>query len=288
MEQIIKKKKKLVKYDKYGLMFVSPFIIAFLLFQLYPIIYTFNLSFSDLAGWATDYNLVGFKNYKMILKNELFLKAIKDTWIIWGINFIPQLIVAFILAVWFTDKQSKLKYQGLFKTSFYMPNIITAASVSVLFASLFGYPNGPINLLLLKFGVLAEPFDFFRSKTGTRLIVAFIQFWMWYGSTFIIISAGMLGINPSLYEAAKVDGATTWKSFWKITFPLLKHITLYILVTSLIGGMQMFDIPFLLTNGSPDYAVETVTMFIYKQAFLGNRNFYVASTASIILLYKIL
>lgn len=283
------KKKKLVSYDKYGYMFVAPFIIAFLVFQLYPIIYTFQLSFTDLAGWETELHYTGLKNYTAILSNQLFIKAFKNTWILWTINFIPQLGLALILAKWFSDARLKLRGAGLFKVAFYMPNIITAASVAVLFATLFGYPNGPINQLLLYFNVLEEPFEFFRSPTATRLIVGFIQFWMWYGSTFIILTAGILGINPSLYEAAMVDGATSSQMFRGITLPLIRPILTYTLVTSLIGGMQMFDIPFLLTkNGNPGYSIETLTMFIYRQAFQGNRNYYIASTASVLLFFMIL
>ncbi|MCG8500010.1 MAG: sugar ABC transporter permease [Firmicutes bacterium] len=286
---MVKKKHKLVRYDKYGYFFVAPFILAFLIFQLYPIIYTFQLSFTDLAGWETEFNYVGFKNYQAILGNELFLKAFRNTWIIWIVNFIPQIGIALLLAKWFTDARVKLKGVGFFKIAFYMPNIITAASVAVLFSTLFGYPSGPINQLLMYFGVLEEPFEFFRSVGATRGIVAFIQFWMWYGSTFIILTAGILGINPSLYEAAVVDGATSGQMFRKITLPLLKPITLYVLVTSLIGGMQMFDIPFLLTKqGNPDYSIETMTMFIYRQAFAGGRNYYFAATASVLLLFIIL
>ena len=283
------KNNKLVRYDKYGYMFVAPFILIFLIFQLYPVFYTFQLSFTDLAGWATELNYVGFKNFGTILENELFIKAFRNTWIIWMMNFVPQLGLALILAKWFSDIRFNIRGAGIFKVAFYMPNIITAASVSVLFATLFGYPDGPMNQLLLYFGVLEEPFEFFRSVGATRSIVAFIQFWMWYGNTFIILTAAILGINPSLYEAARVDGATSNQMFTRITLPLISPITLYILVTSLIGGMQMFDIPFLLTReGGPDYSIETITMFIYRQAFQGGRNFYFASTASVLLFLVIL
>ncbi|MDM8534392.1 sugar ABC transporter permease [Clostridiaceae bacterium HSG29] len=285
-----KKKRKggIANYSKYGQMFAIPFIIGFLLFQLYPIIYTITLSFTDLAGWETELNFVGFKNYIHILHNDHFLRALKNTWIIWGMNFIPQLLVALILAKWFTDNAVKIKGEGMFKAIFYLPNIITAASLAILFNSLFGFPHGPINQILIHFDVLQEPFEFFRSKPGTRIIVAFIQFWRWYGSTFIILCAGIMGINPSLFEAAKIDGASDWKIFTNITLPLLKPITLYILITSLVGGMQMFDIPFLLTGGGPDYAVETGMIYVYNQAFTGNRNFFMSATASVVLLLIIM
>ncbi len=125
-----------------------------------------------------------------------------------------------------------------------MPNIITAASIAILFISLFASPNGSINLLLVDLGIIDKPFDFYRNVTVTRIIVAFIGFWMWYGKTMIILLAGMKGINPSLYEAAEIDGANSIKKFTKITLPLLKPILLFVFVTNFAGGMRMFDIPF--------------------------------------------
>ncbi len=281
-----KKNKKIVRYDKYGYYFVLPFIIGFLIFQLYPIIYTFNLSFTDLAGWNTEYNYILFENFTNLMKNQLFQKSIINTIIIWGISFIPEVVVALILAVWFTGVKIKVKGQGLYKTLFYLPGIITAASVSVLFVAFFGYPDGAINSLLVSAGIIEVPFEFFRNETASRLIVSFIQFWMFYGSTMIMFIAAITAIDVSLYEAAMIDGATNFKAFKFITIPLIKPITLYILVTSLIGGFQIFDIPFLITNGqgAPNNSLLTMNMFIYNQAFTGGRNFGIASAASIILL----
>lgn len=282
------KRKKSLKYDRYGYYFVTPFIIIFLVFQLYPIIYTINLSFTDLAGWATEYEYIGLSNFKNLFQNQLFLQSLRNTALIWIINFIPQLLMALVLATWFTDMKVQIKGQGIYKVLFYLPGIITAASIAVLFSSFFRYPEGPVNSILVSMKILKQPFEFFRSKTATRLIVAFIQFWMFYGSTMIMIIAAILGISPQLYEAAMIDGANARKTFFFITLPLIKPILLYILVTSLIGGMQMFDIPFLLTNGNPDNAVGTVAMFIYKQAFTGARSFNIAAAASMILLFIII
>lgn len=107
---------------------------------------------------------------------------------------------------------------------------------------------------------------------------------MWYGQTTLVIIAGILSIDKSLYEAATVDGATNWQSFTKITLPLIQPITIYVLITSLIGGLQMFDIPLLLTNGGPNGSVETIMTYIYKQAFQGGRNVSIAAAASVFLL----
>ncbi len=280
------KKKSTVNYNRYGYYFVAPFIIVFILFQLYPIIHTINLSFTDLAGWATEYEYIGLDNFKNLLKSEVFIQSLKNTGIIWGINFVPQLGIALILAAWFTDIKLNVRGEGFYKVLFYLPSIITAASVAIIFSSLLRYPEGPINTILVSLGILKAPFEFFRNKTTSRLIVAFIQFWMFYGGTFIMLMAAILGINPALFEAAMIDGANGRKIFFNITLPLIKPIMLYLLVTSLVGGLQMFDIPFLITNGrgAPDNAIGTLAIFIYNQAFTGGRNFGISAAASIVVL----
>lgn len=271
-------------HNKWGYIFIAPFFLFFLIFNFYPMFYTIYLSFTDLAGWATEANLVGFHNFRILLNNQLFRRSIYNTIILWTVNFFPQIILAFILAYWFTNRRMNLKATGFFKSMFYLPNIITAASVAVIFSSLFSYPRGPLNLFMLDIGLISSPVDFYRSVISTRLIVSFIQFWMWYGQTTIVLQAGILGIDDNLFDAARVDGATDWQSFTKITMPLMKPITLYVLITSLIGGLQIFDIPYLLTGGGPNQSVETMMIFIYKQAFQGGRNLNIASTASVILL----
>lgn len=279
-----KKLSKMKNTEKFGYFFIAPFFIVFTIFNLYPTFYTIYLAFQDVAGFNIEGSFVKFQNFISLLNNQLFLKSVGNTLILWTINFIPQILLALLLAYWFTNNRLRIRGQNIFKSIFYFPNIITAASVAVIFYALFSYPRGPINLILIETGVLQSPFDFFRNETFTRGIVSFIQFWMWYGQTTIVLIAGILSIDKSLYEAAVVDGATSWQSFRKITLPLLKPIMLYVLITSLVGGLQMFDIPLLLTNGGPNNSVETLMTYIYKQAFQGGRNLSIASAASVYLL----
>lgn len=279
-----RKKTKIQNVNKYGYYFIAPFFIVFAIFNLYPTLYTIALSFQDISGFELQGNFVGLQNFINLLNNHVFIQSVKNTAILWTVNFIPQITLAMILAYWFTNNRLKLKGQNFFKSIFYFPNIMTAASVAVIFYTLFSYPRGPVNQILLGVGVLEAPFDFFRSEYFTRGLVSFIQFWMWYGQTTLVLISGILSIDESLYEAATVDGATTWQSFTKITLPLTRPITLYVMITSLIGGLQMFDIPLLLTNGGPNGSVETIMTYIYKQAFQGGRNISIASAASVILL----
>lgn len=274
-------------YAKYGYLFSIPFIVAFLIFNLYPTIYTAVLGFTDCAGLGnTEWNFLAdepFKNFITILKNPSFATALKNTLKIWIMNFIPQITLALLLTAWFSSRRNELKGKGFFKVVFYMPNIITAASVAILFNALFGYPMGPMNDLLMSTGAIAEPFYFNANKTAAQCIVAFIQFWMWYGYTMIILVSGVLGINPEIFEAAEIDGANDVQTFFRITIPNLRTILLYTLITSMIGGLTMYDIPKLYNNGQPDNATLTANMFIYNQAFSGSYMYNRAAAASMIM-----
>lgn len=284
-------RKKSVSYAKYGYIFSIPFVVTFLVFSLYPIIYTLVIGFTDLRGLGVkefhilrtaEGNLDLFGNFRTVLKNQTFTTSLKNTIILWTANFIPQIGMALILTAWFTNRNFKVKGQGAYKVLIYMPNIITAATIAILFNSLFGYPKGPVNDFLIKLNIIDSPSNFTLQRWTARGVVAFIQFWMWYGNTMIVLIAGVLGINPHLFEAAEIDGATPTQIFFRVTLPLLRTILLYVLVTSMIGGLQMFDIPKLFLNGGPDQATVTSSMFIHGQAFGGSYLYNRASAASII------
>lgn len=281
------KQQRTFSYAKYGYLFSIPFIVVFCIFNLYPTIYTAVLGFTDCKGLGnTDWNFLTeepFKNFAQILKNPSFITSVKNTFKIWMMNFIPQITLALLLTAWFTSRRNVLKGQGFFKVVFYMPNIITAASVAILFNALFGYPMGPMNDFLVSIGIKDGPVDFMVSKSTTQYIVAFIQFWQWYGYTMIILISGVLGINPEIYEAADIDGANDIQMFFQITIPNLKTILLYTLITSLIGGLTMYDIPRLFNDGKPDNATLTATMFIHNQAFKGSYMYNRAAAASLLI-----
>jgi multiple sugar transport system permease protein len=160
----------------------------------------------------------------------------------------------------------KVKGVGIWRMLFYMPNLLMPAAVAALYFSLFSY-YGPVNQLLVRAGFLPEAVDYIRSTDVMRGLVVFIQWWMWFGQTTIILMAAMSSISLSLYEAAVIDGAKDWQIFRYITLPLIKPVMIYILVTSLVGGMQMFDIPYLLTDGrgSPANSILTNTIMMYMR-----------------------
>lgn len=276
MASAAQKSIKSISYAKYGYMFIAPFFIVYCIFQLWPLINTFRLSFY--GNGKTLETFVGLKNFQNILfgsETNLPAQAIHDqffdyfqnTIIIWVGNFVPQILLSLLLAVWFTDAKLKIPGKGFFKVIMYMPNIITAASVSALFLVLLGDTKyGAINSLLLDRELITEPIRFITDKANSRILVMFIQTWMWFGNTMIMLMSGIMGINPSLFEAANIDGANSFQIFRKVTLPLLRPIMVYTLITSMIGGLQMFDIPYLLHTGDTLVPhIQTAAVFVYEK-----------------------
>lgn len=285
-------KRKLVSYSKYGYIFAIPFIVAFAIFTLYPIIFTLIIGFTNHEGIVPPKLKLlkdPFENFKYLFKKRgsgkmsYFLLSLITTARLWVINFIPQLTLAMLLSAWFTDNRVKVKGQGFFKVVFYLPNIITAATVAIMFRALFGFPVGPINDLLKSLHLIKNPIEFLNKKSYTRAIVEFVQCWQWYGSTMITLIAAVIGINPEIFEAAEIDGANRIQKFFRITLPSVRPIMLFTLVTSMIGGLSMFDIPYLLASGGPDNATQTIALFIYNNAFTQPYKYNRAAAASICL-----
>ena len=254
------------KKNYYGYLFIVPFIIGFLIFGLYPVYNTLALSFTDTTLMSKTANVVGLKNFERLFADDVFLNAVKNTWLIWISNFIPQIGVAMLLSVWFTNIRLKIRGIGAWRALFFLPNLLVPAAVAALFFAFFSF-YGPVNQFMVRTGLLPEAMQFLQSTTIARSLVIFIQWWMWFGQTVIIVMAGMTSIPISLYEAAMVDGATALQMFRRITLPLLKPILIFIFVTSLVGGMQMFDIPFLLTDGrgSPNSSIQTNNILMYMK-----------------------
>lgn len=279
------KKKSCVNYTKWGYIFLIPFFLVYIIFNLVPLVQTFYYSlFENYRSGLTTIgpNFVGFANFGTIFTKFDLLKFAGNTAIMWIIGFIPQIVVSLLLAAWFTDLNLKLKGQRFFKTVIYLPNLIMASAFSMLFFTIFA-DSGPVNNILQNVGILDEPFRFFSSVGGTRGLVGLMNFLMWFGNTTILLMAGMMGIDPSLFEAAEVDGAKPMQIFRYITMPLLKPILVYVVITSLIGGIQMFDVPQILTagDGSPNGSTKTLIMFLNDHLF--SKNYGMAGALSVIL-----
>ena len=276
---------KAVSYNKWGYYFLIPFVLVYVVFQLIPLFTTIYNSFFEnyMSGLKhIGPNFVGLANYKALFSSGDIWKYLRNTMIMWIMGFVPQLFFSLLLGAWFSDNMLRLKWQRFFKTVIYLPNLIMASAFAMLFFALFS-DGGPINNILVSLGIFKEPYKFFAHVWSTRWLVAFMNFLMWFGNTTILLMAGMLGIDTSLFEAADVDGATSTQVFFKITLPLLRPILVYVLITSLIGGLQMFDVPQILTSGTGDPMRNTMTLIMYLNKHLFSKNYGMAGALSVFL-----
>lgn len=282
-----KKNSKINKYNRWGYIFLIPFIVVYVTFQLIPLFTTFyNSMFENYREGLMQVGptFVGLENYKTLLSSGDLWKYVGNTMIMWILGFVPQIIVSLILAAWFSDNRLKLKGARFFKTVIYLPNLIMASAFSMLFFTLFS-DGGPINSILMSLGFLKEPYSFFSHVGSTRILVAVMNYLMWFGNTTILLMAGMMGIDTSLYEAAEVDGATSTQKFFKITLPVLKPILIFVMITSLIGGLQMFDVPQILTNGNGEPMRTSMTLIMYLNKWLFSKNMGMGGALSVLLFF---
>lgn len=282
----MRKKSNVVRFNKWGYIFLIPFILVYSVFQLIPLFSTiYNSFFENYLSGLTQIgpNFIGLKNYGELLSSGDLITYTKNTLIMWIMCFVPQIILSLVLGYWFSDPQLRLKGSVFFKTVIYMPNLIMASAFSMLFFTLFS-DTGPVNSLLVQMGILAEPFKFFSSVGATRSLVATMNCLMWFGNTTILLMAGMMGIDTSLLEAAQVDGATASQIFFKITLPILRPILVYVMITSLIGGLQLFDVPQILTNGTGDPVRSSMTLIMYLNKHLYSKNYGMSGALSVCML----
>ena len=289
MNEKAKQKKKGICYAKWGYIFILPFFIAYISFTLIPQLMTFYNSFFEnyMNGLKQiGPNFVGFGNFVKLFSpdrsgNILMLKYFGNTLILWLLGAVPQILVALLLAVFFTSYRLRIKGQQFFKTVIYMPNLIMASAFSMLFFTLFS-PVGPVNQVLLSMG--RETIDFLNVKVSVRLLISLMNFLMWFGNTTILLMAGIQGIDQTMFEAAEIDGASSLQVFFRVTLPLLAPILIYTVITAMIGGLQMFDVPQILTNakGTPDRT--SMTMVMYLNNFLQtSKNYGMAGAVSVVL-----
>ena len=291
MDKKLKTKRKGVSYAKWGYIFILPFFVAYIVFTLTPQIMTFYNSFFENYRSGLKQigpNFVGLQNYVSLFSPDKtgtvgMIKYFGNTMILWLMGAVPQIVVALLLAVFFTSYRLNIKGQQFFKTVIYMPNLIMAAAFSMLFFTLFS-TVGPVNQVLLAHGIVEKSVNFLGIKISVRLLISLMNFLMWFGNTTILLMAGIQGIDQNMFEAAEIDGANSLQVFFRVTMPLLAPILVYTVITAMIGGLQMFDVPQVLTNGkgTPDSA--SMTMVMYLNNYLGtSKNYGMAGAISVVL-----
>ncbi len=270
---------------KYGYMFVAPMLIIFVIFSIYPILYTLYLSFTDFGGFR-DPKWVGFDNYSRVIADPTFRQALMNTVRIWGINIVVQVGLAFMLVMIFSDLQYKVKGLKFFRIIFYLPNLIAAASVALIFRMMLNTDYGLLNTLLLRLNLISGSVRWLEGTMLAQISVANIQTWMWFGNSFILFMAAIQAVNKEVIEAAVIDGASRLQMMRFVKLPLIKPIIIYVGVTSLIGGLQLFDVPYLITDGrgAPSGALRTVIVYLFNHAFTYNNFGYASAIAFVLFL----
>ena len=277
-------KRKKIDYSKWGYIFILPFFVSFFIFSLIPLADTIRYSFYEYYRSGIKEigpNFVGMKNFASLLQSDM-LRYGANTVLLWIIGFIPQIVIALLLASWFVDVRLKIRGQQFFKVVIYLPNLIMASAFAMLFFTLFSN-KGPINSILLSAGITDSPIDFMGTALGTRSLIGVMNFLMSFGNTTIMLMAAIMGISPDIFEASEIDGCNSMQRFYRITLPLIRPILTYTLITSIIGGLQMFDVPQILTNGqgSPDRTSMTLIMFL--NSHLKSNNYGMAGALSVYL-----
>lgn len=278
------KKRKSLSYAKWGYLFILPFFLCYFIFSLIPLFDTVKYSFFEYFRSGIKEigpNFVGLENYKMLLQSDM-LKYGLNTLILWVIGFIPQIVVALTLAVWFTDIRLKIRGKQFFKVVIYLPNLIMASAFAMLFFTMFS-TNGPVNSILMSLGIITERIDFMGSVFGTRSLIGFMNFLMWFGNTTIMLMAAIMGISTEVFEASELDGCNTIKRFFYIILPMIRPILAYTLITAIIGGLQMFDVPQILTNGQGNPDRTSMTLIMFLNSHLKSKNYGMAGALSVYL-----
>lgn len=279
------KKIRKINYNNWGYFFIAPFFVVFIIFQLIPLITTIGNSFFEnyrvgLMQVGPTFN--GLQNFHEIFFESDVPRYALNTLIMWILGFLPQIIFSLLLSIWFTDTELNLKNTQFFKTVIYMPNLIMASAFAMLFFVIFA-DGGPVNSILLNMNMINEPIRFLV-KTGTvRGLIAFMNCLMWYGNTTLLLMSGIMGIDNSIFEAARIDGANPVQVFFKVTLPQLAPILIYVVITSLIGGIQMFDVPQILTNGEGNPNRTSMTLIMYLNKHLFSKNYGLGGAVSVVL-----
>lgn len=245
--------------------FLTPTIVLYGLYTIYPIIASYWYSFVEWNGFETNKTWVGLQNYRAVLADPLFWNSFKVTLLLM-IVVVPALVATtLILAI--VLNSPKMPFATLFRTALFLPVVATTAIIGVVMNFVFDPSRGPVNLLLLKLGVIDEGINFLGDSSTALWTVSGVYVWKWFGITLIYWLAALQTIPDELYEAARIDGANFVQLFRHITVPLLKPFLVIITLLTLESSLRIFDLMLTMTGGGPSFSTEVVEIYIYRWAF---------------------
>lgn len=265
-----------------GWTFIIPAVLLIVLMYFYPMIKALYLSFC--SGVGANLKLCGLSNYSHMFKDKVFMQSLKNTFFYLIIQVPIMLIMALILASLLNDKTLRLK--GIFRTAIFLPCATSLVSYAIIFRSIFAV-DGIVNLVLTKLGILETGYNFLAHPVSARIVIIIALLWRWTGYNMVFFLAGLQGIDPTVYEAAQIDGASSIKSFFKITLPLIKPTLILTAIISINGTLQLFDESVNLTYGGPANSTITMSHYIYDVSFKYVPNFGYAAAMSYLVLIMV-
>jgi cellobiose transport system permease protein len=246
---------------------VSPFFILFAVFGAFPVLFSIWISFHSWNGIGAM-KWVGLQQYSYLLSDPKFWQSIGNTLIIWVLSTVPMLLLALVIA---NALHNATRFRSFYRIAYFIPNVTSVVAVTMVFGSIFSNNFGLLNAFLQSLGL--TKIEWLTQPWGIKIAIASIVTWRWVGYNAIIFLAGLQAISGDVYEAAKVDGASSRQTFWRITVPLLRPVILFTAVTSTIGGLQIFTESQVLVGdtGGPGGSGTTIVSYLYQSAFLNNQ-----------------
>lgn len=274
------RKKTGPNYNIYGWVFILLAFILYIIFTIYPAVESLMLAFQSFEGGK--YIFVGLKNFKRMFGDAIFLQSLKNTFMYMIIQVPIMLVLALILATILNNKRLKLK--GFFRTSIFLPCVTSLVAYSILFKMMFSV-DGIINKVIMNLGILDAPYQYLQDSTWARSVIIIAMIWRWTGYNVIFYLSALQNIPKETFEAAKVDGANSIQTFFRVTIPQLKPIILLTTIMSTNGTLQLFDETMNITQGGPANSTLTVSHYIYNQSFVYAPNFGYASAISYMVVF---
>ena len=265
-----------------GTAFITLPVILITMLVFIPMVSALFTSFQSGPPTAMTFN--GLGNYQRMLSDSTFKKAFGNTFLYLLVQVPIMLFLALIVSNILNDK--KLKFKGLFRTALFLPCITSLVSYSLIMKSLFS-ANGLVNNFLTQLHLIDAPIQWLTDPFWAKVLIIFAITWRWTGYNMIFFISGMQNIDPSIYEAAEIDGATKWDQFFKITIPNMRPIILFTTITSTIGTLQLFDEVQNITGGGPANATTTLSQYIYNLSYKFTPNFGYAAAVSFVIVIAI-
>ena len=270
------------RLNRTGWCFVIPSVILIILFVFYPMVQALITSFQTGAG--NNLTFAGIANYKRLLTDTTFRKALFNTLLYLIIQVPIMILLALVILSMLNNK--KLKFKGFFRTAIFLPCVTSLVAYSIVFKSLFA-TDGFVNAILMKLNLIAEPISWITDPVWAKVLIILAITWRWTGYNMVFYLSGLQGIDDSIYEAADIDGAGAFEKFKSITLPMLKPIILFTTINSTIGTLQLFDETMNITQGGPANATITISQYIYNILFKYSPDFGYAAAVSYVIVVMI-